>query len=396
MCAWTRTNRLSAITAAAILLGGLATWWLATSEHQNTPASDEYQFVHPVTGRIESTVTAQGKLEPREYVVVGAQVSGQLKKIHVEIGSAVRAGELLAEIDPRVYQARVKADEARLRNLRAQLAEQLTQVTLAEQIYRRQSRLIETRAVSQEVLQVSETTLKAAQAKAESIRAQIDEAQSTLDGDRTNLSYTRIYAPIDGTVVSLTAREGQTLNANQQAPSILQISNLDRMTVRVQVAEADIMRLAPGMPVYFSTLGSLDRRWRGSLRQILPSPEIVNDVVLYHALVDVSNQDRQLMSSMSAQVFFVLGEADLVPLLPASALGARQPAEDDASGAAYCVKVRHGATVDERIVHIGLRNRTHAELRAGLAEGEEIAVPKLHAAPASRMASRPVQGMPRL
>lgn len=323
-------------------------------------------------GDIEEAVTAQGKLETKEYVDVGAQVSGQLKKIHVEIGDTVKKGDLLAEIDPRVYESRVAADQAQLKTLQAQLAEQQAQIVLARQVNDRNKRLIKSNAVSQEVLEDSDSSLKVALARAASLRAQIEQAQSTLNGDETNLSYTKIYAPMDGTVVSQTAREGQTLNASQQAPVIVQIADLNAMTVRAQVAEADVMRLKPGTPVYFTTLGSLDRRWEGTVRQILPSPEVINDVVLYNALVDVDNRDRQLMTGMSTQMFFVLNKAINVPLIPIAALGKRLPGEDANDNEAYSVRVRTPAGTVDRTILVGLVSRTKAEVRSGLRAGEEV------------------------
>lgn len=159
---------------------------------------------------LEETITAQGKLEPKEYVIVGAQVSGQLSKLHVAIGDRVETGQLIAEIDPRLLEARVAADRARLAALEAQLAEQRAQITYAAQVLARNRELIGLRAVSQEALEESESALAAARARAASLAAQIDEARSTLFGDETNLGYTRILAPMSGTVVSQTAREGQT------------------------------------------------------------------------------------------------------------------------------------------------------------------------------------------
>ncbi|MGZ8096945.1 MAG: efflux RND transporter periplasmic adaptor subunit, partial [Methylosarcina sp.] len=194
-------------------------------------------------GDIEENVTAQGKLEPKEYVDVGAQVTGQLQKLHVEIGDIVKIGQLLAEIDPRIYASRVQADEARIDTLQAQLIEQEALILFASRQYVRNQKLYLTKAVSQEALQNSESTSKAALARADSIRAQLKEVQSTLSGDRTNLGYTKIFAPMDGTVVQQTARAGQTLNANQQTPTIMQLAKLDKMTVRAQTAEADIMRI---------------------------------------------------------------------------------------------------------------------------------------------------------
>ncbi|HTT08960.1 MAG TPA: efflux RND transporter periplasmic adaptor subunit [Gammaproteobacteria bacterium] len=335
----------------------------------------QYQFVIVETGRIEENVTAQGKLETEEYVDVGAQVSGQLKKLHVQIGDTVKKGDLIAEIDPRVYESKVEADKAQLKTLQAQIAEQQAQVVLARQVYERNKRLIQSHAVSQETLEDSDTSLKVAQARVASLKAQLEQAQSTLDGDETNLSYTKIYAPMDGTVVSQTAREGQTLNAVQSAPVIVQVANLDTLTVRAQVAEADVMRLKPGIPVYFTTLGSTDRRWHATVRQIQPSPEVINEVVLYDALVDVDNRDRQLMTGMSTQMFFVLGEAKDVPLIPVAALGKRLADQDNDQGRAYQVRISGGdGRLASKIIHVGLMSRTVAEVRSGLTTGDKVAL----------------------
>ncbi|MGH7964445.1 MAG: HlyD family efflux transporter periplasmic adaptor subunit, partial [Candidatus Binatia bacterium] len=175
-------------------------------------------------------------------------------------------------------------------------------------------------------------------------------------------------------ITTLPAREGQTLNANQTAPLILQIANLDTMTVRAQVAEADVPRLKEGMPAYFTTLGNTERRWEGRVRQILPSPEVLNDVVLYHVLIDVENADRQLMTGMSTQVFFICGKAENVPVIPAEVLSQRVPDADNDRGKAYRVRVLTESGPEERVIHAGLQTRTQAQVTAGLEEGERILV----------------------
>lgn len=357
----------------AVLLIGAVSWFYFSKPDESELSALDDSAATVAYGDIEENVTAQGKLEPKEFVDVGAQVTGQLQKLHVEIGDVVKAGELLAEIDPRIYAARVNADEARINTLKAQLVEQEAQILFASRQYARNQLMYRTKAVSQEALQSSETNIKAARAKADSIRAQLKEVQSTLAGDRTNLGYTKIFAPMDGTVVQQSARAGQTLNANQQTPTIMQLAKLDKMTVRSQTAEADIMRITPGLPVYFTTLGSEKRRWRGTVRQVLPTPEVVNNVVLYNVLVDVDNADRQLMSGMSAQVFFVLGEAKHVPIIPITALSKRLPEQDNEKGTAYRVKVLVTETEDqERTIHIGLQNRRFVEVREGVKEGERV------------------------
>lgn len=341
-----------------------------TEANQASLADSTVQIAY---GDIEENVTAQGKLEPKEYVDIGAQVTGQLQTLYVEIGDVVKTGQLLAQIDPRIYAAQVQADEARINTLKAQLVEQDALILFAGRQYARNQKLYQTKAVSQETLQSNESNYKAALAKADSIRAQLEEVQSTLSGDRTNLGYTKIFAPMDGTVVQQTARAGQTLNANQQTPNIMQLAKLDKMTVRSQTAEADIMRIKPGMPVYFTTLGSDQRRWQGVVRQILPTPEVLNNVVLYNVLIDVDNKDGQLMSGMSAQVFFVLGEARQVPLIPVNALGKRLHDQDNAKGRAYQVEVMASDNqVREKVIHVGLQSRRFAEIRDGLAVGDRV------------------------
>ena len=324
---------------------------------------------------LEELITAQGKLEPKEYVDVGAQVSGQLRDLHVELGDTVRRGQLIAEIDPRIYAARVEADRARLASLEAQLAEQQAQVVYARQVRDRNRALITKNAVSQEALEESESALRVAEARAASLRAQIDEARSTLAGDETNLGYTKIYAPMDGTVASQTAREGQTLNANQTAPVILQVANLGTMTVRAQVAEADVPRVRPGMAVSFTTLGSLERRWQATVRQILPTPEVINDVVLYNVLADVDNRDGELMNGMSTQMFFHVASARDVPVIPTAALGRRLRDQDDGASEAYEVQRLVDGRPAATPVKVGLMTRTQVEIRAGLAVGDTVILP---------------------
>jgi macrolide-specific efflux system membrane fusion protein len=297
-----------------------------------------------------------------------------LQKIYVKIGDNVQTGQLLAQIDPRIYAARVAAGEANIKNLQAQLTGQQAQVVFAQQQYDRNRELLQSKGISVQDFQNSEFTLKNAKATAESLQAQIEQVQSTLNGDKTNLGFTKIFASMDGTMVDQKAREGQTLNANQTTPTILQLAKLDTMTVRAQVAEADVMRLRSDMPVYFTTLGSAERRWQGTVRQILPTPEVINNVVLYNVLVDVDNRDRQLMTGMSTQMFFVLGKAEQVPMLPVNALGPRQRNQDQGNGHAYQVKVLTEQGPQDKVVQIGLRTRRLVQVLTGLTAGDRVQI----------------------
>jgi macrolide-specific efflux system membrane fusion protein len=191
-----------------------------------------------------------------------------------------------------------------------------------------------------------------------------------------------------GTVTTLPTKEGQTLNANQSAPTIMQVANLDVMTVRAQVAEADVSRIKEGMPAYFTTLGNNERRWPGKVRQVLPTPQIVNDVVLYDVLIDVKNAEHKLMTGMTTQVFFIFGKADNALVIPAEVLTRRAAREDNEKGKAYRVAVMTEKGRQQRVIHIGLQTRTQAEVVDGLAEGEKVAVNR-PAASANRAVNQP-------
>jgi macrolide-specific efflux system membrane fusion protein len=381
-----RPRRLKKPVALAALLAALcAGGWLGYHKFAGPgTAAAAPQIAAVETGTIEDDVTAQGKLEPKEYVDVGAQVSGQLKKLYVDIGDVVKKGDLIADIDPDIYEARLKADEAHLKTLEAQRQQQEANLADAQQKMARNEALMKTKAISRETYEEAQTALKVAEAQLNAVKAQIEEQNSTLEGDRTNLGYTKIYAPMDGTVVLQSVREGQTVNSSQQAPTIVQLADLDIMTVRAQVAEADVSRLKAGMDVYFTTLGSKNRRWQGKVRQVLPSPEVINDVVLYNVLVDVDNKDRQLMTGMSTQMFFVMGQAKDVPVVPIAALGKRLPRKDAEGGLAYVVHKVEGKAVKPVIVQVGLTDRTNAEIKSGLAVGDKVELTTPGAAPAQQ------------
>jgi macrolide-specific efflux system membrane fusion protein len=358
-----------AALAAALAAGGYGAWRASAA-----PATERSQPTAVVQrGDLEETVSATGTLQPRDYVDVGTQVSGQLKVVHVEIGDVVKKGDLLAEIDPAVYLSRVEAAQAQLRNLGAQLTERQAQLKLAEQKAQRQANMMRENATTAEAVQTAEAELQSAKAQIDALRAQIQQVRSTLRGDQANLSYTKIHAPMAGTVVTQTAKAGQTLNANQSAPVILRIADLSTMTVQTQVSEADVSKLRVGMPVYFTTLGAEGKRWHATLRQVNPSPEVVNNVVLYNALFDVPNPDGALMTQMTAQVFFVVAETKNAVIVPAAALERRD------GRLTVRVQTDEGG-FERREVELGLVTRVAAEVRAGLEAGERVVT--VNAAPA--------------
>ncbi len=394
-----RFGRLALGLAGCALLaaGGYYGWrtWFGPS-----PASTGVITAIAQRGNLEDAITATGMLQPKDFVDVGTQVSGQLKRLLVDVGAVVKAKQLLAEIDPSVYQSKVDGDRAQLLNQRAQLAEKQAQLALAELQFTRQQNLMREDATTADALQIAEATRKSALAQVNSIKAQMEQTESTLRGDEANLGYTKIYAPIAGTVVSQAAKQGQTLNANQQAPIVMRIADLATMTVQAQVSEADVPKLHVGMDVYFTTLGGDNRRYYSKLRQINPTPTLVNNVVLYDALFDVANPNQTLMTQMTAQVFFVAASAKDTVLVPLAALrpvgsedrsggpraagerksgaGDRAPGIDPRSqftnGIALVSVVGADGKVADREVKVGVMNRVSAQIVTGLEPGEKVVV----------------------
>lgn len=371
-----------------LIAGGFGVWRLMADKPDATLTTLKVE-----RGDIEKTVTAVGSLKARDYVDVGTQVSGQLQKVHVAIGDRVAKGDPIAQIDPTRYESTVRNDRAGLDSLKAQLSQREAELELANQQSARNQRMLAERAISQDAADQSIAAARVAKAAVAALKAQITAAEATLSGDLANLSYTRIVAPMDGTVVSQTSLEGQTLNANQQAPVIVQIANLDVMTVWAKVAEADVGRVTPGMPAYFTTLGMPGKRLVGKVRQVQPTPETTNDVVLYNVLIDIDNSDRALLPSMTVQVFFVLGEAKDVPLVALSAL---KPAGKPDT---YEATVRTPQGPQKREVKTGVSNRTMAQVVSGLEAGDEVVVPRTAPADdkgAPKQGGQRRQMMPRL
>ena len=364
-------KRVILLLVLAAAVGAVAFQWYGSA---GTAATTGYASATATRGTLETVVTAVGSVEPLDSVEVGAQVSGQIMALHVDEGDVVEAGQLLAEIDTTVYQAAVAADRADLRALQAQRDQREAELSLARQQLARQEQLMTSRATSQEAFDSAFAQVQIVTAQIAALEAETAKAQSELDADLANLSYARITAPIAGTVLSLSVRQGQTVNANQSTPTILQLANLEVMTIRTQVSEADVGKLAPGMEVYFTTLGDPDRRWQGNLRQVLPQPEVANNVVLYNALFEVANDDHRLLPSMTAQVFFVVERAEDAVIVPITAIST-------VSDGAASVQVLANGVPQERTVTVGLRNRVSAAILSGLQAGEEVVTGQSTAAP---------------
>ena len=374
-------RRALLVIACLIPLIAVAAWQVLP------PGRDTLTTVTVSRGNIENSVTALGTLQPRRYVDVGAQASGQIRKIHVEAGDQVQEGQLLVEIDPSTQKAKLDASRYAIENLKAQLQEQKAQHELARQKYQRQQRLAAGNATREEDVQTAKAELSATQARMDMFQAQILQAQASLRSDEAELGYTRIYAPMTGTVVAVDARVGQTLNAQQQTPLILRIAKLSPMTVWAEVSEADIGHVKPGMTAYFTTLSGGNRRWTSTVRQILPiPPKPLNEtqgsgspnssnksgsgrVVLYTVLLDVDNSDNALMAEMTTQVFFVAGAVKDALTVPVAALQSTSSADRQIARV-----VAANGRIEEREVRLGISDRLRVEVLDGLHEGDHLLI----------------------
>ncbi|POX30954.1 macrolide transporter subunit MacA [Serratia marcescens] len=321
------------VLAVIAALAAAAVW------HFRHPAPTDFKTVKASKRDLQQNVLATGQLDAVRKVDVGAQVSGQLEKLYVEIGDKVKKGQLLGVIDPQQAQNSIREGEATLRELHAQLLQAQAEQQLAVK-----------------------------KAQVGTINAQIARNQASLDTAKINLAYTRIEAPMDGDVVQITTLQGQTVIAAQQAPNILTLADLGTMLVKAQVSEADVINLKPGQKAWFTVLGDPTRRFDGVLKDIQPTPEKVNNAIFYYARFEVPNPERLLRLQMTAQVHIQLAGVEQALVIPLAALG------DQIADNRYHVSVLKQGKEEKREVAIGLRNNIDVQILSGLEAGDEVIV----------------------
>lgn len=382
------SKRLAIALALLAAAAALAKW-------QFFPAKPANSFITApaATGDLEDTVLASGTLQAFKQVSVGAQVSGQIQALKVALGDNVKQGQLIAEIDSLTQQNTVRNAEAALATARANLRARQASLSQVEQAYKRQQQLRAADAGPQSELESAEATYRATLAEIDALQAQLRQAEIAADTAKVNLGYTRIVAPMDGQVVAVVTQEGQTVNANQAAPTIIKLAKVDSMTVKAQISEADVTRVQPGQKVYFTILGEPDQRYAATLRAVEPAPDSIltettaastaassatATAVYYNGLFDVPNPDGKLRISMTAQVYIVRAEARGVVTIPSSALGAR-----NADGTVALRVLDAAGNAQTRQVKVGLNNNVTAEITQGLAAGEQVVLGDAAAAPSA-------------
>ncbi|EQB9713418.1 efflux RND transporter periplasmic adaptor subunit [Yersinia enterocolitica] len=346
--------------------------------------SDSQQDVPQLTetigrGDIERNVMASGSLKPSLQVNVGAQVNGQLTKLYVKQGDRVTRGQLLAEIDPTLQQNELRKSEAELQSAQAQ--KQASQALLRQYLleFRRQQTLAKEGSGVKSALEKAQAQYDSQLAQLHVNEAQIVQSQMAMETAKANLGFTRIMAPIDGEVLGIVTKEGQTIVSSQTAPTILVLANVDIMTVHTRISETDILKVSVGQPLWFYVVADPERRYDSRMDAIQEaSAESLREdssgsannqqpsAVYYNGIFNIANQERLLRTSMTAQVFIITAQTKNVLRVPLSALGEQQPDKR------YRVQIINGKQTSVRWVSVGLRNAQYAEVKAGLAQGDQV------------------------
>lgn len=386
---------LIVISGLIIIGGGAFSLWYKPE----TPTAYVTEAVY--IGDIESTVLANGTLQALKQVSVGAQVSGQIDSLLVQSGDEVKQGDLIAQIDSLAQQNTIKEALASLKIINAQYRAKQAQIQQAKLEFVRQQQMLADNASSRASYEAAEATLTVYQAEIEQLEAQKQQAEIKVDSAKIDLGYTKITAPMDGTVVYSAVEVGQTVNANQTTPTIVEMAQLDTMTVKAEISEADIINVKPGQAVYFTILGQPNRPYHATIRAIEPGPTSMEssssssssssttEAIYYYGLFDVKNPDRTLRIGMTTQISIVLAKAENALLVPSQILRIKPRDKQTAPqldkdkdtqssepkrhrGPQYQVPVLVNNQVQYVDVTVGINNKINAEITSGLNEGDLV------------------------
>ena len=270
---------------------------------------------------ISQTVEASGTINPVNTVSVGSTVSGLIKEIYVDFNSVVKKGQVLAQIDPAIFEANVKQQHAAIVNAQANLAKLQANADYSRKTFNRYQNLYKRNFISKSDLDQAKSTYQADMAQIEAAKAQIVQAQAQYKTALTNLDYTKITAPVDGMIISREIDVGQPVAASFQAPELFTIAqDLKKMQIEVNVSEADIGKVEKGQSVIYTLDGYPDSEFYGKVTQVRISPTTVSNVVTYSVIVEVENEDLKLKPGMTANVQIVTKKVENVYCVSNSAL----------------------------------------------------------------------------
>ncbi|XQW85117.1 efflux RND transporter periplasmic adaptor subunit [Thalassotalea piscium] len=377
----TNRNKLIIVVLALALLMIAGFFYFS----ENSGPAPNFATEKVQRGDIENSVLANGMLQASKLVSVGAQVSGQIINLPVSLGQEVKKGDLIAQIDSLTQQNTLKEALASLASSKAEYRAKQAQINQAQQEFDRQKSMLDDQASSQADYEAAQASLLVYQAELDQLKAQQEQVELNVESAQLDLDYTTIKAPMDGIVVYTAVTVGQTVNSNQSTPTIVELADLQQMTVKAQISEADVIKVKPGQEVYFTILGQPNKRYNATLRAIEPGPTLMDgddsdmtlsdsDAIYYNGLFDVDNANGVLRIGMTAQVSIVLSQAKDALIVPAQILQTRS-----GRNPSYKVPVLVNGEIEYRTVSVGINNKVSAEITDGLQEGDEIVL----AAPSS-------------
>ncbi len=332
---------------------------------------------------IEKVVNATGEVRASNLVTVGAQVSGKIEKLYVDVGQEIKKGDLIAEIDSTTQQNEVDINKSKLNSYQAQLKAAQTSLKVAEKQYKRMQSLKKSNAASSEDLENAEDAFETAKAKVTELESSVKETEISLSTAETNLGYTKITAPLDGTIVSVPVKEGQTINAAMDTPTIVQVADLSQMEILIEISEGDIGNIKPGVKVTYSILADLGKVYETTLKSVDPGltlltdgeyTEVVDDgeAIYYYGRLSVPNNDGKLRIGMTTQNVIYVERAENVLTVPVTAV------KTNANGKYVEVLTKNG--VVQKSIETGVSDGLNMEVKTGVEEGDEIIIAKMSAA----------------
>lgn len=360
------------LLAVAALAAGMW-WWLKPKNEIN------YLTEPVVRTSIAQTVSATGEISAAQLVDVGAQASGQIKKLHVTLGQQVKKGDLIAEIDSTSQLNNLNTNKAKLDTYQAQLVSAEIALRSADKKYQREQALWKEDATSREALEDGQDAFAAAKASVAELKSSIRQTQIAINTAEADLGYTRITAPMDGTVVAIPVEEGQTVNANQTTPTIVQVADLSTMLNKMQIAEGDVNKVKAGMKLTFTTLSQPDNVREATLESIDPglttmsqgsyttSTDTTDSAIYYYARSLVPNEDNVLHIGMTTENTITINQAEKVLAVPKLAVKQR-------GGKQYVRVLGENKQPQEKEITTGLSDNMSTEVKSGLSEGENVII----------------------
>lgn len=359
------------VLALVVLCSGA---FFLKKEHTVNPLP--YKTVEAQIGNIEQQIMAVGEITPVELVHVGAQVSGQITKMNVKLGQFVEQGELIAEIDATPQLNRLRTVKTQISIFYAQLASKEVSVKEARQSLARQKELATQNATSQEAVDKAENALALALAETAEKRALIEKTQIELEKAKSDLEYTKIVSPLSGTVVAIPVKTGQTVNAVQSAPTIVQIADLTKFEIKMRISEGDVAKVRPDMKVTFNILSAPNQKFEAALHSIDPAPiHITNsedeksatqkEPIYYYGRFYVENPSRLLQIGMTVQCAITVNTAEGAVVLPVDAIN-----YDGSS--CYVWRLSTENKPIRKNVTTGCSNEVAIEIASGITVGDQV------------------------